>query len=71
MASGKIEKRKPTLDFTESVKSLSATSARGETGWVLRFDGVDSYDNTIRIGFDAQFGVYCYFNDTLLWNIRP
>ena len=51
-----------------SIDHINVESNR-QTGWVLRFNGVDNNANPIMIGFDATTGIYCYYNNEQLWQI--
>lgn len=53
-----------------SVQSANIQSTRN-TGWVARIVGTDSNGKAFQIGFDYSGGIYCYYDGTLVWNIRP
>lgn len=42
------------------------------SGWVMKFSGTNTLNNKLcQIGFDKNNGVYCYYDNQLLWRIAP
>ena len=58
------------IKLGSTVSDCSIVSTRN-TGWVARFNGTDSNGKSFKIGLDASGGIYCYYDGSLLWNIRP
>lgn len=42
-----------------------------DNGWVLELRGSDAAGKDVRVGFDKTGGIYCYYDNTLQWNVRP